>query len=259
MLYIGLKLISLRFLNKDFLWISNLDVVLFLFTLRIFVFNVKNAEKSILTSWEKNLIVKTNSKSLNWKTVSLNFEWFNCLKGVLQDLDRPRLIIFSHSRKESSATMHDHYLWEVDISLIFRVHFHVSIDFFDCLLSTNSENPCFGVRFASNAREIHILEFKFRNWVGYFLSIFTLILIYIEFPHENTAIPATRNKSRVIIQPLDTSDFTYMSFVVELRRTFSSVKLVHTDVVLISASKQMASIWESYFSATFDRDFFKSL
>lgn len=49
-----------------------------------------------------------------------------------------------------------------------------------------------------------------------------------------------------------------MSFVIEFRRAFSSIELINTDIMLVSASKQVTSVRESDFSATFYWDFFES-
>jgi hypothetical protein len=64
---------------------------------------------------------------------------------------------------------------------------------------------------------------------------------------------------RVIIKPLDASNLSYVSFVVELWWAFSCVKLVNADIVLISACEQMTSIRKSNLSAALDWDFLEGL
>jgi hypothetical protein len=59
----------------------------------------------------------------------------------------------------------------------------------------------------------------------------------------------------VIIKPLDASNLSYVSFVVELWWAFSGIELVNADIVLIRACEQMTSIRKSNLSAALDWDF----
>ena len=154
--------------------------------------------------------------------------------------------------------MHKNYLRDIHISIISREYFFVALNFFDSLVCAHSKHDLLLIRLVSNARKIHIFEFEFKYWVACHL-VFTGIRIRIEFPHKDTAIPTARDETWVIIEPLDASDFSNMSFVIEFWRALCCVEFVNTNVVLISTSKKMTSIWKSDLSATFDRNFLESL
>lgn len=66
MFNVSLEFISFSFLDENLFRVINLNIVLVLFTLGIFVFDIKYTEQSILASREKNLIIKTYSESFNW-------------------------------------------------------------------------------------------------------------------------------------------------------------------------------------------------
>ena len=196
--------------------------------------------------------------------MSLYFICLVSLKWILKHLDRTWLIIFRDSSKESSSTMHLNYLRNVNSSIIAREYllervFH-SDNFLDGLVCSDSKDNILCVLFTRYTWKVNVFKFEFVNWIAILLlSLSWLILVCVESPHEDAAIPTSWYEVGVIIKPLDASNLSYVSFVVELWWAFSGVELVNTDIVLVRACEQMTSIRKSNLSAALDWDFLECL
>lgn len=156
--------------------------------------------------------------------------------------------------------MHLYYLRNVNASIIAREYLlelvFLTNYFLDCLIRSHCKDSILSVLLTWYTWKVNVFKFEFVNWIAILLlPLSRLVLISVEPPHEDAAVPTSWDKVGVIIKPLDASNLSNVSFVVELWRAFSCVELIDADIVLISACEQMASIWEPNLSTALDWDF----
>lgn len=241
-LNISHEFVSLSFGNEDLLWIHYLDAILILLALRILVLNVKDAEESVLACWEQSLVIKTDSQSLYRQTVSLYLKCLIRFEWILKNLNRAWLVIFRNTSEECSASMHLNDLRNVNASIIAREFLlelvFDTFQFLYSLVSAYCEDWILSVLFACNTWEVNVFKFEFVDWVSILLlALSSRILLGIEPPHEYTSIPTSWDEVRIIVKPLNASDLSNVSFIVELSWAFCSIELVDADVVLVGTSK----------------------
>ena len=74
------------------------------------------------------------------------------------------------------------------------------------------------------------------------LALLIWIGFGVEFPHVKDSIATTRDKTSIVFKPADTLHWLDMAFKLELNRTFCRVKLIHPDLLIILACKEMATM-----------------
>ena len=183
--------------------------------------------------------------------MSLNLE--DLLEVEVDDLDWTWSVTVSNTCKDGSASFEELDLRDIDTSFV--VQHELSIyDGLDRLINTSSVNDALWVWLIinlwmiSNTWKLEILDGETESWV----HVLGVIFISIKIPSEDVTIPTTWNETRVIIEPLEASDWTKMCFVDHILSVLTCVEFVHINVTLRCASEQVTTVRESDFSASLD-------
>ena len=79
-------------------------------------------------------------------------------------------------------------------------------------------------------------------------------LLWIEFPHVQHGILATRDEPTVVLKPAYSLHRLGMGGKFECRRDLGSIELVHPDVFVVLAGKEMTTVGEDNLTALLDWD-----
>ena len=94
--------------------------------------------------------------------------------------------------------------------------------------------------------------FERPNWVVEWLALIIWIGFWIELPHVKDSVTAARDETCVIFEPGDALHWLDMAFKLELNRTLCCIELIHPDLLIVLACKEVSTMGKHDFSTFTD-------